>query len=219
MKNKTINLILFSIFTISLAVNAFGQEPIDRAKEFRELQNKSQTILAEKPHRRTTTTEVFDVKGTSPKAKYTSTVEFVPPDRRRYIFTTDKEAEKVELIQIGEDTYIKDEKGKWKKNESRSESYGRAVASSPARFIEKTSLAGQVVNVYEEESSSYSEQAGRQATTVKYWFNLEGQLLKTESEETNQKTDEISREITIYEYDPNIKIEVPIIKREVITKS
>lgn len=217
MKYKIFGLILFSVFTMKFAANVFGQEPIDRAKEFRELQNKSQAILSSKSYRVTTTTEVFADKGASSKVKYISISESVPPDRRRYIFTLDKETTKSEVISIGEDVFIKDEKGKWKIDDTKSETYTGVGSSLPAKFIEKTSFAGQVVNIFEEQSRSFSEKGGDQEATTRYWFNSEGQLLKTESEKTDLKSKQVSHSVSLYEYDLNIKIEAPIIKSE--TKS
>ena len=130
---------------------------------------------------------MFDEKGATRKAKYVSIREIVPSDRSYYSSTIESDGvtAKVELIEIGEKSYIKKDGGKWEEyNSEPAKNMAGIGFTSSVKVIEETIFNGQPVKVYMEEGVTSSGE-GDFNTTTKYWFTSEGELLKTEAERKN----------------------------------
>ena len=151
-----------------------------------------------------------------PKEKTVSTYEVVPPDRSRYsyVYESDSTTKKYDSIRIGEKRYIRHESGDWEIDKSEPK-YGIGAGSrATVKLLEKTFFNGRAVSVYEVVSDEYFSDSGDWRITSRYWLSEENLLLKTESEIVDKKNNVLSKQISIYDYDPNIKIEAPVIKEE-----
>lgn len=214
------NFILLALLLVGLSAgqNVFGQLGASSAGSFRkfdEMKDKARTLRTGKSYRVKTTTEVFaDEKSTTPKGKSVATVEHLGIDRKYFSIVNEAlgKTSKVEFIVIGEKEYIREDGKQWKKYTPKTEgrvSMSGIGNSNGGKLLEKTTLNGKNVTVYEEETNSYSDDYEENSVT-RYWFDDGGELLKTEARNTDLKTKEVTKIITIYEYDPNIKIEAPI---------
>jgi hypothetical protein len=223
MKRKFYVFMLLSIFfgafqngygqTVSSS-DAVRQESGDTRREFFRLWNNLGGLRANKSYRIKETTEVYDEKGATLKAKYIFIREDMPPESRYIIATSELSGvtKKREFIGIGDKSYSRKEGGKWEKYLPNGESIRYAIGDGPVKnvkILEETTFNNQPVKVYYVESSDSIYDKEPKLKT-KYWFTSEGELLKTEEEINNFKANEIARRITLYEYDPNIKIEAPI---------
>lgn len=188
---------------------------VDIAKEFNAINRKAEQLLQGKSYRITRMTgEYAGNNATKAEEKRVSVYEVVPPDRIRYssVYESGGTIRKREWITIGETKYVRENGGEWKINKETSK-YGTAVGSwKNVKFIEKTFFNGQTVTVYEAVSDEYASNNSGWTVKTRYWFSDAGFLLKTESEETDRQTGVITKRDAVYEYDPNIKIEAPLIK-------
>jgi hypothetical protein len=170
-----------------------------------------------KPHRVTTTTERYADKNAAPKEKSVSISESVPPDRSRYsyVYESGSTTKKFESINIGKTEYVREDGGDWRINTDEPK-YGAGLANRKiVKPVEKTNFNGQAVVVYEVESEEYFGEGNERKSKTRYWFSeAEGLLLKTESEITNMQTGAFSKAAAVYEYDPNIKIEAPVVNNK-----
>jgi hypothetical protein len=204
--------LMFFIIIVSAMSAVCGQQTADSSGEFTAIYRKAQNLRQEKAHRVRTTIEKYADKNAAPTEKITSTYEIIPPARSRYssVVESNSKTKKYELIRIGEKQYIKNDRGNWEIDKTEPKYALGSESQKSVKFIEKTSFNNQTVNVYEVESDEFFEQVNRQSK-IKYWFSEEGLLLKMETESVEKETNAVSKQISIYEYDPNIKIEAPVI--------
>lgn len=203
-------LFLFAGLNIHAQVSAASTGEDDVHRQFSDLRSKSWKIRQDQSYRETS--EIVYEDKSKNLVKQVSIFEFVPPDRRRYSTSMEHEGKTTsyESITIGEQIYFRENKGKWttKKVESRT---GTGAGSSNTQFIEKTTIDGRSVIVFEDKWTSYFDEKSSSGTT-RYWFAEEGYLLKSVEKKAAQGDEPATTETNVYEYDPKIKIETPIVK-------
>ncbi|MBS1796100.1 MAG: hypothetical protein JSS81_19770 [Acidobacteria bacterium] len=206
--------VLLFLLINTLAVFAQAQKTEDEANAFTALEQKSDALLKQTPHRERTTTELYDAGTKTPKSTIVSVYETVTPDRSRYAVTFDSSGlvGRSETIRIGQKRYRRDASGNWQLDDSKIVTGGGGGAAEGATFVEKTTLDGRAVVVYDRKSFT-ADSGVDYDTATRYWFDEQkGRLLKKEARRRNQKTGELARIVTVYEYDPKITIEGPVIR-------
>lgn len=203
--------LLLGSFGIYAQVTAGSSGEKDVYKEFSVLQRKSWEIQRNNAYRETR--EAVSEDKSAPASKETRISEFVPPDRRRYSTSVESNGKTVtyESIIIGEQIFSRENGGKWsvKTLEMRS---GSGFGSSNVKFIEKTTLGGRAVSVYEEDWSRSMTGNGDASGKTTFWFTEDGYLLKSVEKRKAEPGKAATTETSVYEYDPNIKIEAPPVK-------
>ncbi len=227
--NTKINYLILLIitFTFFLGSCVSAQEKIIVEKDMEEKDfNEIQTIAAEKLqnkiYRLTKTKEDSSDRDANPQSFSVSILEIVPPNKRREIeeFKSATKNTRTERIWDGKHFYEKENDGDWKKYDgwgggSGSGSSGKITTTY--KFIEKTTLNNQKVNVYEVEMNRIANKFTQTSRfevhyveKTRYWISEDGYSLKTVKECEIIGSKSLTRETSIYEYDNNIKIESPI---------
>ena len=208
-------------------ISIFGQDKTISESEFRVVFDKWNQLSKQKTYRVKVIAE-SQLNGNVSNFREESYNEFVPPDRRRYVseLKTPTLSNRVETIYIGEKKYTRKNLGEWKevKVEEKSQRKKDKIIIAEQieyKYIGKESLEGQKANVYEQlvkHKITNEKQATESFSTIKmkYWFGESGLLLKMEMETeiTSGIMKSFSRRTWNYEYDPNIKIEAPIIPKK-----
>ena len=225
---KTHLIFIFSVFcALTAFLNISAQEKIISENEFKEIQAKAKEKLQNKIYRLTKTEEQFSDRNLEPEKVEINILEIVPPDKRREVneIKSPNENSKREEIWDGKNQYVRENNGDWKKYSGGGNGSGGSFKSGKItttyKFIGKSTLNSQLVNVYEVEMNrkavKYNMTSRFEVNYIektKYWFSENGFLLKSVREEESADSKWLTRESWIYEYDPNIKIEAPIIKDE-----
>jgi hypothetical protein len=197
---------------VNVVAQIAGTAADDRevGKQFRELQSKSWEIRRNNAYRETS--EILTDEKTPKELKQTSISEFVPPDRRRYVISAKAKGkvESYESITIGDQVYSRQQGGPWK-SEKVDRKTGSGYGNSGIKFIEKTTIDGRPVTVFEDEWSTYSD-SGDSSGVTRYWFTDDGYLLKMVDRRSAEGAKPARGETSTFEYDPNIRIETPVIK-------
>lgn len=208
-------------------INIFAQDKAISESEFKIVHNKWIQLSKQQTYRINRTIE-SQLNGKPSNHTEESYFEYVPPDRRRYVseIKTQRLNTKTETIQIGEKKYTRKDFGEWKevevKEKSQSKrSYKITDEQREYRYIGKESLDNQKADVYErlikhKIIDDKSQKESFSTIKEKYWFGENGLLLKMqmETEIVSGIMRSFSRRVWTYEYDPNIKIEVPIIPEQ-----
>ena len=214
--NQTILLALvLALFSCTLA-----QEKRFDEQEFKAIQTKAEGRLENRTYRSTKTTESFSDRDANPRSIEINILEIVLPNKKRVVeeYKSETRNNKTEMIYDGKNLYIRENDGKWKSggvaHASGDISSGRITTNY--RFVEKTVLNGQNVNVYEVQKNRTavkftrsSEYEVQYIDKTKYWIKENGDYLRivTESEIVGSKS--LLREVSVYEYGANIKIKTP----------
>jgi hypothetical protein len=227
------------VFYLSVALSAFGINPfllcscvsaqektinekVIKEKEFKEIQAKATERLRDKIYRLTKTEERFSERGAKPQSVKINILETVPPNKRRELeeIKSPTENSKTERIWDGKNLYKRENDGEWEKYSGGgggSGDFASGKITTTYKFIEKTTLNNQIVNVYEVETnriankfSPTSRYEVHYVEKTRYWINEDGYFLNITKESEIAGSKSLKREIEIYEYDPNIKIEAPV---------
>ena len=192
MKNHFRSLTLL-VICLGALHNVFGQNGVNNYKEFNEMKDKAQSLRGGKSYRVKTTTEKYAVDGTTLKEKIVLIEEFALPDRRFSSTTIESGGKtgKFELIEIGENVFVKDDNGKWRipRPEPATKTTETVVGlgnTTGGKFIEQTMFDGQTVKIYEEKTNSYIGDDER-STTTRFWFNEAGELLKSQRKKSENR--------------------------------
>jgi len=219
MKNK-IQIIIVSLIVFLNAALIAGQEKTIEKANFLEITAKAEEKLEGKTYRKTTVNETFVARDSKPLKSSKTIFETIPPDRTRWI--RDDETGKLEAITIGAKRYIRKNGGEWKENYGggvgNGIGCGARIESESYTVIENTKLDGKTVNLYEMKKKltnvSCGEDSRDQVWLERYWITKDGMYLKTEDEYEYVGEHSFRRSTAIYEYDPNIKIEAPVLSKE-----
>lgn len=223
MRNKPNSLLFFAIILIGI-LSVTAQEKIIAENEFKEILGKAEKNLEGKTYRLTKTEETFSDRSANAESVNIRINEYVQPGKWREVVET-KSANKVtktERLWDGKNLYERENDGEWRKF-SGGGGIGGSIKSgritTTYKFIEKSVLNNQPVNVYEVKQNREATKLTQTGMYVvhyvertKYWIAETGYFLKklTENEVIGSKS--LVKENWIYDYDPNIKIEAPIIK-------
>ncbi|MDQ3061947.1 MAG: hypothetical protein M3R14_03665 [Acidobacteriota bacterium] len=218
---------LLFAFTIFLTSCVSAQEKQFTEKEFKEIQAQATEKLQSKTYRLTKTEENFSDREVNPRSVKISILEIVPPNKKREVeeLKSPTKNTKEERIWDGKNLYVRENDNDWKKyNGGGSGSGGDFVSgriTTIYKFVEKTNLNNKTANVYEVEMNrkavKYNQTSRFEVQYVertKYWISEDGYFLKTVKESEIIGSKSLLRDTWIYEYDPNIKIEAPIMKSE-----
>ncbi len=218
--------IILALAFISICfVSIFGQAKTVSKDEITTIFDKWKQQSKQKTYRIKTVSE-FGVNGISNKSEDLS--EYEPTDKQRFVseLKTPRLTTKIETIRIGEKKYTRKNSGEWKEVAIEKKTLPKGnnkivVEADEYRYIGQETVSGQNTEVYERNTKHKitSEKSSKESFStikVKYWFNKDGLMLKTEMETeiVSGIAKSFSRRTSIYEYDPNIKIEAPIIKSD-----
>ena len=206
--------------------NVFGQEREIAEQEFSALVSKAFQNLTGKMYRLTMINESFLGGGAEPRSVLTMTTEVAPPDRRRTIsvFKSPSLNSKTETVWIGSKGYTRKEDGAWEDFKPNIKAITGGIyntAKASFKFIEKTSINDQAVNVYESTRQYAPDANGAEMLEkMRYWITDTGVFLKrlSEIESTGKNLKMLSRTTTTYEYVQDIKIEAPIAAKKTKTQ-
>jgi hypothetical protein len=218
---------VFFISFCSISVSA-QEKPFDKEK-LKTLGKNSFETLKSKTYPLTTTYK-RNAGENNKLVEFRKTIyEFVPPNRKHYIFEYNnfrgKNSKSVsERIEIGKEIYVKTIDDQWLEAIPRG-GVGRGSGisysgSKPVLNVEYKLMEGQIVNNQESDlyeiitTYGFKSENPEYSDIIKqrYWYNKEGLPVKTEIINIYGRTGNTGSEIKEYEYDPNIKIEVPIMK-------
>lgn len=209
---------------VILFSSAFSQEKILEETEFTEIINKTEKFLVGKTFRLTKTTDSFFDRDLNPEIVEIEMKETVQPDKWRTVeeYKSASKHTKVEMIWDGKNLYKKSNDGVWEKFLGAGSGGGGSKSGKITRiyrFVEKTTLNNQDVNVYEMEenriANKFTQTSMYQVHYIektKYWIAKDESVLKKIIESEIEGSKQLIRDNWIYEYDSTIKIETPIIQ-------
>lgn len=211
------------IFCFATAFNAFGQAKEITPAEYYQYFRAAVQKPFNSAKRITTTTLAYGDDGEA----YLETKiveEFLNPDKRRYAKTQKShfDLNKIELIQIGETYYCREDNEVWKQSDdckNQGFSFSPQPTSSKITF-EDTKLGNLDAKVYKKYITYEVKSAGGNSNLLfeenKFWLDNKGVLLREETIRGNPDKKKLDyKETSVYEYDlKNIKIEAPIIKEK-----
>lgn len=222
--------VLAAFVVAGLIINVAAQDELKAftREELEALKKNASEKLKGKTYRSVETSESFIRQDFIGNFVNKTTYEIVPPDRRRSIIET-KEASGVrrdEWIYIGNRTFHKKGDEDWQEisviSEGRGSGGGRGIAivsEMPEKTVEYKLTRKQIINdqetdLYEVINTSRYESGYSIIFKDRTWFNQDGLFVKTEYERTNTNSTGFFRVTKEYEYDPNIRIEAPLIKEK-----
>ena len=225
---KFFNIIILSGVVFSTLMSGFAQERAATEQELNALEKNAYEKLKGKTYRITMVSRHYKNAGDSSPYYFANEVsEYVAPDRKRDVreVTNEKGANRTETISIGQRKYIKQNNESWKELKSSSDrSFGGFTGKTlnhetkvEVKYRGKTAVKNQNADLYEiTKIRSYDDPKFRSTTvsTDRFWFNKDGMFLKRENESNVDNVKFIVNIVWEYEYDPNIKIEAPIVKSE-----
>ncbi len=220
--------IILALAFISICfVNIFGQIKTINKDEFITVFDKWKQYSEQKTYRVKTVSE-SEINGNPSSRSEESYFEYAPPDKQKFVseLKTPTFNAKIETIQIGEKKYTRKDSGEWKEVtiEKKTPPKGNIkiiVEADEYRYIGQEIVSGQNAEIYQRNTKhkiTSEKNSAESFSTIKakYWFNKNGLILKieTETEVVAPISKSFSRRTSIYEYDPNFKIEAPIIKTD-----
>lgn len=205
---------------------AAAQQPIFNDRVFYELETNANKMLEEKNFRQTNIRETFEGGGNVPVEYEKSINEVLHPNRSHFIFekkTADGTLRK-EYIDIGRDRFIRENGGEWKIFEGSGGGIGSGSSGGVAKIESTTEdnftagemLDGQKTDHYERiirYTYTYPTKIEKITITQGFWFNADGLFVKTLYETRNETDKRIERETNFFEYNVDLKIEPPIIRK------
>ena len=193
----------------------FSQDAEPLRSEFRAAMNKSAALTANASYRNKATVEMGPTSATTAWEPYSSrVVEFAYPDSSHIVHTS---RIKGEFIQIGKVTYQTYQNGTWVQSEVGKESPvtnpAAAIGVSGPNFEfskpnDGASDGRTTVFRIVKNPAPGTKDLETQVVTWTFWFDDTGILFKHDSIAWNGSS--WVRTTEVYEYDPSIKIEVPI---------
>jgi len=197
-------------------------ENIIKEKDFQEILGKATEKLKGKTYRLTKTEENFSDRDANPESVKVNILEIIPPNKRREVeeFKSLTKNSRTERIWDGKNLYEKENDGEWKKYDGGGGGGGNFTSgriTTTYKFIGKSTLNNQIVNVYEAEMNRIANKLTRTSQyqvqyveKTKYWISEDGYFLKSVKESEIAGSKSLTCEVAVYEYDQNIKIEAPI---------
>jgi len=229
MKYRIICLALFLVSAAGLAADAFGQTSFED-ETLIQLKNSSEQTMEGKKMRIVTVEERFENEGKTSVSFSKSMNEILPPDRNRFVYEemTASGIERTEYINIGENSFVRRNDGEWKISVPSGMIIGSGTGSGNGIIpkvevaIVKTLTKGETVNnqsadlykTIESRKYIYPDTTYINVSTESFWFDRRGMLVKSSREFQDGERKSLSRTTEEYEYNPNFKIEAPIIKSE-----
>jgi len=225
MKVKFSYTIFFAII-LTVFLNVSAQERVIEEKEFMGIHAGATENLKGKTYRLIKTEELFSDRRASSQRVNINILEIVQPNKRREVeeIKSQEKNAKTERIWDGKSLFIRENDGDWRKYYGGNSSSGNYVSgriTTIYKFIEKTNLNGQTASIYEVEmnrkANKFTQNSQLEVHYIektRFWINEDGNFLKTIKESEIAGSNSLTRETSIYEYNPNIKIETPIIKSE-----
>lgn len=206
-----------------------------KEKDFNVMLINAKKSLDGKTYRLTETEKYFPDKDGEAESTELNIDEFVLPDKTRTVkdISSPTENSRIERIWDGKNLYARKNNESWEKfsgggGSGSGDGFRSGRSTKTYRFLGMTEIDGQQAKLYSEESKRIANkftQTSRYQVyyfeNAKYWFDENGLLLKIYKEsgvekvvttEGTKESNAITRKTSIYEYDPNIKIETPIIK-------
>jgi hypothetical protein len=219
-----------------LFINAAAQEKPFTDEELANLKQTAYKKLENLKYRSTRTYESFVSKDSSLNY-FSKTISKIVPPNNRHTITETKDSRglrKEESIFVNGRLFLKYDDGDWKEiiEEGNGSGYGMGrgrgsgsggesnvkITRTENYKLEKDQIVNdQKADLYEKtitirytsDDFDYSK-----TNSEKYWFNKDGLFVRTETENTSTYSESFTRSTALYEYDPNIKIEVPIVGKE-----
>lgn len=215
MLNK--RLIFLTAFFLFSSISTICQEKPITEGEFFSILRKASALESESSRRVETKSEVF-LKGKVTETK-TTLDEIIKPDRRRFVSVEKRgvTVNSVEIIQIANVFYRRENNGRWKIEQRWMGSSGvRGIpASAKSKFtFEETTFNGNSVKVFHWLSTykdfGATEKDPFRFSKESYWVDQNGKQLKQESSVGFVEPYEISfLETTVYQYNPKVEIKAP----------
>lgn len=217
-------------FLLSASLNVAAQESTFEDEDFYKVKGQASEMLDGKILRITTVEESFE-NGNKTPVKFEKYInEIIPPDRSHFVVEkkTAKGIERTEYIDIGKERFIKENGGEWKKFEPTGSGVGSGsgsgsgvepkIETSVKNILKKGETVNkQTVDLYQIVTNRkyiYPTKTYTDVQTESYWFDRSGRFVKTLEEYNDGETKTVSRKTETYEYDPNIKIEAPVLKTQ-----
>lgn len=212
---------LLGLLLGGLTVAAAQEEREITAQEFKDLEIRGYQKLKGRTYRMTMLNETFTDRDLSPEIINTMMSETVQPDRRRFVSEIKSPTinSKVETVWLDGKGYKRKNDGPWEET-----SPGSGVGSASGtpiirkltretyRFVGKSALNNQTAGLYESIRHHSNSSTGQETiSTTKFWISEDGLLLKTLSEFETVGNKSLMRMQIVYDYDPNIKIEAPVL--------
>ena len=218
MPTRVSSILLASVTMIIAGVGVFGQNAPPLREEIHAAMKRSFDQTKNGPFRTTTTVETGSSPTTPIWQAYSSwVIEVVPPDRSFLAYTSGR---KGEFIRIGTERYTReDRKSEWVPDETGMRhsfpNPGSTIGINGPEFeyynISSTvSAPDSTVYRVVKNPPPGTENFKNKIVTWTYWFNKEGIIYKHDAIGYNGFN--WVRTTSVYEYDPDIKIEAPIIK-------
>ena len=213
-------IILTFVFVCALSTAVYTQTKQITSNEFYTSNSKAFNLLSERSHRIETKTDTFD--GASIVKSITKIYERLMPDRERFL-TTEKIGDKEtrsEYIHIGYMEYRRENNGPWTAKDLRGTGSGEGNGSggivSCAQYTEESdSVNGTGARKLRQYLIEQTRQ-GLSFDDMTIWLSADGLFLKSARVKgLLEPRVERTQSVVTYEYDPNIKIEAPIVKSEV----
>ncbi len=224
---KIVKIFCLSGFILLALSNGLAQERKITEEEMTHLLNKATESLRTQPYRRKTTSESFEnERGLKPYWYITSTLYEKNNDGYRSVYNSknkDGGSKTTEMIEVNNRSFTRDNNEAWK--EVTQDKLARRIGTITKladsaeekiieyRYVRKDKINKMEYDLYEKKTIRKFRVNNNNYSSIyleKFWFNEKGQFFKLETiTENNKKV--TFRSISEYEYDPNIKIEIPII--------
>ncbi len=208
---------LVGIVTCAAGVSVSAQDSRISKEEFENVRNTYKRFLAKESHRIRYTHETFPYQNAKEPEKTSIWFsEFVPPDREHnfYGLNSSDPSHKYERIVIGTRIFTNRE-GEWKELKPSGAGMGFGSGATSIEYFVRGSerIGDQITTIYEQVTGSrFARGSGPWQTSYyrsSYWVSKDGRIRKYVGE-SDALISKRSRTTEVYEYDPKIKIEVPI---------
>ena len=227
MKNLKIAALIFGLL-FGAVVNAAAQENTFNEETLSKLQTEAEQEIKNKSFRVKTVEERSDKSGLTEDRTTLSVLEVVPPDREHLISKTETaDGVKIyETINVGGRSFIREDNGVWRETTGTGSGRGSGSGSgngSGEMKVETTTVRNlkkgekvnnQIGDLYETTTTTkniYPNKTYTHVSKSSYWFDSKGLLIKSINEYEDLDDKRLSRTTRDYEYDPKIKIEIPVI--------
>lgn len=211
-------LILFGFVSLS-----FAQEKIITENEFNDILAKTAEQLKTANYRLTKTEQLFLKPGEKPEKVRIEINEYIRPNKWREVVKEEsKDKSSVnERLWDGKNLYVRENDGMWQiyaGGDVINQSIRTGQFTKTFKFVEKSKLNEQVVNIYDVEikrvANKFTQTSFYQVAYFeksRYWISEDNFLLKKKVENTISGSEAIAAEDWVYEYNPqDLIIEAPI---------
>jgi hypothetical protein len=225
---KSLYIIILSGLIICSILSAFAQEKVITEQELTALKETAYEKLKDKTYRVTMTSEGYGkVNDLSSKYSISEVNEYVSSDRHHIREMKNQQGTThEESISIGQKKYVKENNKNWRllpPSESGNKNFGTVGGplnhekTVVCKYLGEKNIKNQKADLYEIKTTRKYNNPNLRLTTEdveRLWFNKDGMFLMRESKSRLNDEKVFTKTIWEYEYDPNIKIEAPIIKSE-----